>query len=405
MARLIMRRGPTLGAIYELSEDIVTIGRGSKNTVIIRDNEVSREHCRLIRVVDDFELQDLESSNGTFVNGQPVQGNWLLQPGFLVELGDTITLEYERTEADRREGERDTQEAPTPDVEVFQRCTLMITQGPDPGRALTLNGSTVTIGRDLSNDFIIQDPEVSRFHVRLRLTNKGHMVEDLESTNGTMINEGAMVEPTLLHDHDVLKLGTGVQLQYDIHQDVQPPPESPTIQGRVILKADDTDRTRKRDSVIPTRKDQKRQTSTLGTGLKQGELTSHIFVAYAREEWEAVVAAMTINLQDAGLKVWVDQYLPEQGGDWRDAVEQALYECWMMVVVLSEQSLESTNMRAAYRYFLNRDKPLIPVVIEPRLSLPMELAKKRTLAYDIANPTRSTHKLVYEIKELRKQQP
>src|SRR5690242_16083247 len=94
MLCLMMRRGPTPGAVYELEGDEITIGRGNKSTIVIRDNEVSREHCRLIRRAEDYELLDLNSSNGTFVNGQRVLSPWLLQPSMLIELGDTITLEY-----------------------------------------------------------------------------------------------------------------------------------------------------------------------------------------------------------------------------------------------------------------------------------------------------------------------
>lgn len=72
MARLIMRRGPTPGAAWELTDEVVTIGRGSKNQVIVQDNEVSREHCRLLRLMADYEVMDLGSSNGTYVNGARV---------------------------------------------------------------------------------------------------------------------------------------------------------------------------------------------------------------------------------------------------------------------------------------------------------------------------------------------
>lgn len=47
MAHLIMRRGPEPGTIYRLNTPVITIGRGNRNTIIIHDNEVSREHIRL----------------------------------------------------------------------------------------------------------------------------------------------------------------------------------------------------------------------------------------------------------------------------------------------------------------------------------------------------------------------
>ncbi len=166
MPRLVMRRGPTPGAIFELESDKIAIGRGSKNDIVIRDNEVSREHCRLRRVVDEFELEDLSSSNGTFVNGQRVTVPLLLQHGAIVELGDSVTMEYVRDAPRRQTGVLSSAEERTPDL--VKQFLLMVTMGPEMGRIFRLSGSVTTVGRDLSNDIVIQDPEVSRFHMRLR---------------------------------------------------------------------------------------------------------------------------------------------------------------------------------------------------------------------------------------------
>ena len=73
MTRLIMRRGPQPGKIFDLDGEIVTVGSGMKNGIVIQDNDVSREHCRLIRVMADYELHDLNSSRGTFVSGQRIK--------------------------------------------------------------------------------------------------------------------------------------------------------------------------------------------------------------------------------------------------------------------------------------------------------------------------------------------
>src|SRR5688572_7380617 len=93
--RLKMIRGPEPGREFELIGDVITIGRGTRNEIIIRDNEVSKEHCRLVRVLYDYEIHDLESTNGTFVNGKRIDENgWLLSAGNLVELGFSILLEF-----------------------------------------------------------------------------------------------------------------------------------------------------------------------------------------------------------------------------------------------------------------------------------------------------------------------
>jgi pSer/pThr/pTyr-binding forkhead associated (FHA) protein len=405
MLRLIMRRGPTPGAIYELEDSEITIGRGSKNQIVIRDNEVSREHCRLVRLMDDYEVVDLNSSNGTFVNGQRVVGTWLLQPGSIVELGDSITLEYERLNYSFLQ-------TPTPTPRSTAAVTdapairfkhyLMMTMGPSVGHIYPLSDVIITIGRDLSNDIVIQDPEISRYHLRLRRQRQGYSAEDMGSTNGTFLNNVPLEEPQALESDDVIKLGTMVQLQYVSQPTDEPDQQDDTdltlhtspLTGDPQLYRDETIRlTFVNGSYL--------KTSRLGTGLEPGALIDHIFIAYTREDWEAVVASLTLNLQDAGLKVWVDQYLVQGSDDWRVAVEQALTECSMVVLVMSPQSLGNQYVQMAYRHFLEQEKPVIPLLYQSVKPLPGELARLRSIVYDTENPRKSFHKLIFEIMQLR----
>jgi hypothetical protein len=93
--RLIVRRGPQPNQIYELSKEILTIGRDITNDIVINDPEVSRHHLRLTRGAGGFTIEDLGSTNGTFVNGQRLTGARPLRNGELVGLGETVTLSYE----------------------------------------------------------------------------------------------------------------------------------------------------------------------------------------------------------------------------------------------------------------------------------------------------------------------
>lgn len=410
MARLIMRRGPNIGTIYHLNGDIVTMGRGSKNDIIIHDNEISREHCRLVRNGDDYALEDLNSSNGSFVNGQRIAQAWLLRHGAFIELGDAVTFQYERLES--REPSDD---APGNDTETafpLQQVqegeppayfSLVMASGPETGHVYTLTQPLIKIGRDLTNDIIVQDPEVSRFHARMRRMDTHYQIEDLGSTNGTRLNDVLVTEPVLLQSGDTLYLGTSVQLQYttgdtSLSDDsgMAASPYSQDLRGYFI---DDTEHAlTDQTQVVPLK-----TTSSLGTGLEPSALADHIFLAYAREDWERFVAGLTISLQDAGLSVWVEQYLTPGGADWREAVDQAMRECWLMVVVMSPRSLALNQLKTDYRYFLNHDKPVLPLVYEPMVTLPIELARQRIILHDRKNPRRSVDKLIYEIKELRKQ--
>ncbi|MEO1289357.1 MAG: FHA domain-containing protein [Chloroflexota bacterium] len=93
--RLIVRRGPRPNEVYELSGDVVNLGRDITNDIVINDREVSRHHLRFTKGADGFTLEDLGSTNGTFVNGKRVSGSIALKNGDMVGLGETVTLQYE----------------------------------------------------------------------------------------------------------------------------------------------------------------------------------------------------------------------------------------------------------------------------------------------------------------------
>jgi predicted component of type VI protein secretion system len=92
--RLTMRQGPTPGKVFELVKDVVTIGRDVSNDITINDAEVSRNHARLTAQSGGYLIEDLASTNGTFVNGQRLIGPKLLNGGDVVGLGETVVLEY-----------------------------------------------------------------------------------------------------------------------------------------------------------------------------------------------------------------------------------------------------------------------------------------------------------------------
>jgi hypothetical protein len=82
-------------AEYSLFKDEVSLGRGEDNDVVIPHASVSRAHARLMRRNGVFELTDLNSTNGSYVNDQPVYGSVRVTSGNQVRLGDVrFVLRY-----------------------------------------------------------------------------------------------------------------------------------------------------------------------------------------------------------------------------------------------------------------------------------------------------------------------
>jgi len=93
--QLIMRQGPTPGATFTLEGDQINIGRESSNEIAINDAEISRRHARMTFQGGKYVLEDLGSTNGTFVNGQRLAGPRVLKAGEVVSFGEQIVLVFE----------------------------------------------------------------------------------------------------------------------------------------------------------------------------------------------------------------------------------------------------------------------------------------------------------------------
>ncbi len=60
------------GVPHELIDEAITIGRGPDNTIVVNDPSISTHHAQLLLEGDTYRLKDLDSTNGTRVNGKPV---------------------------------------------------------------------------------------------------------------------------------------------------------------------------------------------------------------------------------------------------------------------------------------------------------------------------------------------
>jgi predicted component of type VI protein secretion system len=98
--QFVMRSGPTPGVTFPLEGDQILIGRDASNGVAINDAEISRKHSRLSFQGGKYVLEDLGSTNGTFVNGQRLAGPVVLKPGDVVALGEQIVLMYDMINID-----------------------------------------------------------------------------------------------------------------------------------------------------------------------------------------------------------------------------------------------------------------------------------------------------------------
>ena len=87
MAVLIGMSGTVKGQKFEINKDRITIGRAKNNDIIMQDEAVSSQHCYISRRGSSFVLHDLNSTNGTTLNLQPVLTEAILQNKQVIQVG------------------------------------------------------------------------------------------------------------------------------------------------------------------------------------------------------------------------------------------------------------------------------------------------------------------------------
>jgi len=89
--RLVARDGPLKGSVFPLVDVEFSVGRNPSNRIAVSDPSLSRQHCVITRQGDQFEIRDLDSRNGTFVNGVPVHER-ALTAGDEIQIGNSLFL-------------------------------------------------------------------------------------------------------------------------------------------------------------------------------------------------------------------------------------------------------------------------------------------------------------------------
>jgi len=97
LATFLVRSGGLIGQRLAVKTPVVNIGRADYNDLVVPDPSVSTSHAKLQRREGVWVLVDLDSTNGTFVDGERVKGEAPLAPGATVRLGD-VQLVFEPTD-------------------------------------------------------------------------------------------------------------------------------------------------------------------------------------------------------------------------------------------------------------------------------------------------------------------
>jgi ABC-type multidrug transport system ATPase subunit len=191
-------------------QPVLRLGRGKGNDVVLEDQNVSGEHAQFVWGREGWLVEDLDSRNGTYLNGQrlPPRRPTALQGDDEVRI---VAFSF------RLRGPQPGETVPPAPGDKLHLASL-----PKPGLAVYAQGQllkfalqkdTETLGRGSDNDICIPNQLVSGRHARLERQGATYRVVDLESTNG-LVWQGQRVPQRLLEDGDVLYIGRDIALQY-----------------------------------------------------------------------------------------------------------------------------------------------------------------------------------------------
>ncbi len=253
--KLTLLQGPTPGQVYELIQTSFTIGRDANNAIVIQGTGVSRNHAELTRQGNSYSIQDLGSSNGTFVNGQRVASPHVLKSGDQIKLGQSVELAFEAaapaplqtllepeltgpatppaapgatvvSKAPAAPGPRPAPPPPAaaasapsgPPATVFAEPIKMSSGGEPPQliieeagigtHTFTLTADEYTLGRAEDNTLRVNSKIVSRHHARLEKTAGGYRLTPLPDISNEINYQGKALTGALPLKHgDILRIG------------------------------------------------------------------------------------------------------------------------------------------------------------------------------------------------------
>lgn len=200
---------------FVLDKEVMTIGRKEDNDIRIENLAVSGHHAKLLTIFDDSFLEDLDSTNGTFVNGQPITKH-PLKNGDVIVIGkhelryvneSLAASDDDKTVLIRRHPGLNTSpgqnlnepiDMPGTNASDLAAAKLQILNGKGAGKELALEKASVKLGKSGAEVVQINKRPDGHFIVSLD--------QDSESSYLTINGEAVGARAVKLNNHDVIEI-------------------------------------------------------------------------------------------------------------------------------------------------------------------------------------------------------
>ncbi len=226
MAILTLVFGRDVLGTHEVDRDKLIVGRSEDCDITIDNLAVSRHHVIIEKIDGVFMVNDLDSNNGTFVNGQRIEEPTALNFGDEIGVGKHVLV----FDSHSKKSQPATQHAAAgaqPEMDAAGRGTMFVEpeqmkmiqekvvaarkahlQLPDRpgGKLIALEKSDVVFGKLGNCDIVVTGFFVSRRHAILSRLEKGFQLTNLAILSPTRVN-GVVIDATFLVDGDEIKVG------------------------------------------------------------------------------------------------------------------------------------------------------------------------------------------------------
>lgn len=216
MAKLVLSFDGNIVKEYELDKEIYTIGRKSENDIHIDNLAVSSHHAKILTILKESFIEDLDSTNGVFVNGNKISKH-ALQNGESITVGKH-KLKYINTSVGDGENDFESTMVIDPNTEEtveksvdkiaadFGSAKLQLVSGSNTGKELRLTKILTTLGQ----------PDVQVAAITRRPTGYFLIVVDAGKDNKMpLINDNEINKQQLLADGDIIEVA-GVKMRFTL---------------------------------------------------------------------------------------------------------------------------------------------------------------------------------------------
>lgn len=218
VAKLRLRLAGTGDEELLLNRPELTIGQALDNDLILNDAAVSLHHARIAKVQADFYIEDLGSTNGTFVNDARTDEQPLIQ-GDHIRIGGQVLI-FELSAADTgallAESLNETVMLPPRQFTTTRKATLLVVEGRTDLSRYELTNPRVVVGSDAHATVKLRGWFAPRVAAQLNRHPDGYTIHPVPGQKELRVNGRSLDTSVVLQDGDIIEVA-GVKLSFNMH--------------------------------------------------------------------------------------------------------------------------------------------------------------------------------------------